>query len=178
MMDGIALSFSDFDSGTRSFPLQATQAAGDEQLSLEDGKCIEIMTGAALPYAADCIIPVERISVNNGNATIEAGYKAKQEQFIHPCGSDHKAGSELLSAGKRISPMDIAIINSCGLTEVDVSKSPTIREPSRRVRHSYCRRSHTPAPLPPPKVRTARRSPSEFRHQNQHTAIAAAHTSA
>ena len=46
MMDGIAISFSDYDSGTRSFPVQATQAAGDQRLSLEQGKCIEIMTGA------------------------------------------------------------------------------------------------------------------------------------
>lgn len=127
MMDGIALSFSDLDSGTRNFPIQATQAAGDEQLSLEDGKCIEIMTGASLPNGADCIIPVERIDVIDGNAVVETDYKAKQQQFVHPCGSDHKAGSELLKTGKRISPMDIAIINSCGLTEINVSKSPTIR---------------------------------------------------
>jgi molybdopterin molybdotransferase len=127
MMDGIALSFSDLDSGTRNFPIQAIQAAGDEQLSLEDGKCIEIMTGASLPQGADCIVPVERISVNDGGASVETDYKAKQQQFIHPCGSDHKAGSELLTAGERISPMGIAIINSCGLTDIEVSKSPSIR---------------------------------------------------
>ena len=127
MMDGIALSFGDCDSGTRRFPIQATQAAGDEQLSLENGKCIEIMTGASLPNGADCIVPVERISVTDGNAVLEADYTAKQRQFIHPRGSDHKAGNKLLNAGKRVSPMDIAIINSCGLTDIEVSKSPTIR---------------------------------------------------
>ena len=127
MMDGIALSFGDLDSGTQVFPIQATQAAGDEQLSLESGKCIEIMTGASLPQGADCIIPVERISVCDGSATLEANYKAKQRQFIHPRGSDHSAGSELLGAGKRISPQDIAVINSCGLTDIDVSRSPAIR---------------------------------------------------
>ena len=127
MMDGIALSFGDCDSGTRSFPIQATQAAGDEQLSLENGKCIEIMTGASLPNGADCIVPVERIRVTDGNAAIEADYTAKQRQFIHPRGSDHKAGNKLLNAGKRVSPMDIAIINSCGLTDIEVSQSPTIR---------------------------------------------------
>jgi len=127
MMDGIALSFNDLDSGTRDFPIQATQAAGDEQLSLEDGKCIEIMTGASLPKGADCIVPVERVSVTNDTASVEVEYKAEQRQFVHPCGSDHKAGSELLNPGKHVSPMDIAIINSCGLTEVEVSELPTIR---------------------------------------------------
>ncbi len=126
MMDGIAISFGDFDSGTRSFPIQSTQAAGDEQLTLEQGNCIEIMTGASLPKGTDCIVPVERICVDNNVAEIEADYKAKQRQFIHPRGSDHTQGAELLTTGKRISPMDIAIINSCGLTTVECSKSPTI----------------------------------------------------
>ena len=126
MMDGIALRIEDFASGIRRFAVQATQAAGDEQLTLEPDKCIEIMTGAVLPDDADCIVPVERISVINGVAEIEADYATEQLQFVHPRGSDHKQGAELLLAGKRVSPMDIAIINSCGLIEVEVSKSPTI----------------------------------------------------
>jgi molybdopterin molybdotransferase len=126
-MDGVAISYADVENGTREFPVQATQAAGDAQLSLDAGKAIEIMTGASLPVGADCIVPVERISVSNDVAALEAGYEVEQNQFIHPRGSDHTKGTELLSPGKRISPMDIAIINSCGLTNVDVSKSPTIR---------------------------------------------------
>ena len=126
MMDGIALRFSDIENGSRVLPVQATQAAGDEQIRLEDGKCIEIMTGASLPQGADCVVPVERISVRDGSASLEADYEVKQRQFIHARGSDHKCGSELLSAGKRVSPMDIAVITSCGLTDIDVSKSPAI----------------------------------------------------
>ena len=126
MMDGIALSYGDFEHGTRRFPLQATQAAGDQQLSLETGKCIEIMTGASLPKGADCIIPVERIDMSDGGVEIEPEYTAEQQQFIHARGSDHVQHTELLTSGTRISPMDIAIINSCGLTEVTVSKMPGI----------------------------------------------------
>ncbi len=126
-MDGIAIAFADFDNGTRQFPIQATQAAGDPALALEAGKCIEIMTGASLPDGADCIVPVERISVADDVAEIEADYGVEQQQFIHARGSDHVQGSELLTPGTRISPMDIAIISSCGLTEVDVSTAPTIR---------------------------------------------------
>jgi molybdopterin molybdotransferase len=126
MMDGIAISFSDYDSGTRTFPIQATQAAGDEALTLEPGKCIEIMTGASLPKQADCIVPVERLSVSGGCAELEADYEARQSQFVHPQGSDHKKDTELLKPGKYITPMDIAIIHSCGLTNVEVSQSPRI----------------------------------------------------
>jgi len=127
MMDGVAVSHADVESNTREFPIQAMQAAGDKQIALEAGKAIEIMTGASLPIRADCIVPIERISISNNVATLEADYEARQNQFIHPRGSDHTKGTVLLDPGKRISPMDIAIINSCGLTDVDVSKSPTIR---------------------------------------------------
>ncbi len=127
MMDGIAVRYADFSEGIREFPVQAMQAAGDEALSLEEGRCIEIMTGASLPESADCIIPVERISLEDKVARVEAGYAAEQRQFIHPRASDHAEGTKLLSPGKRITPMDIAVIASCGLTELEVSRRPGIR---------------------------------------------------
>ena len=127
MMDGIAISFGDFDSGMRQFQIQAMQAAGDPALTLQTGKAIEIMTGASLPDGADCIVPVERITETDGFAEIEADYTAEQRQFIHARGSDHTKDNELLTPGTRVSPMDIAVITSCGLSNVDVSKKPTIR---------------------------------------------------
>jgi molybdopterin molybdotransferase len=126
-MDGIAFAYADFAGGARQFPIQAMQAAGDPALILETGHCIEIMTGASLPAGADCIVPVERINVVDGVAEIEADYTASQHQFVHPRGSDHAKGAQLLTPGMRISPMDIAIIASCGLTEIVVSVAPTIR---------------------------------------------------
>jgi len=127
MMDGIAIAYADYAGGARAFPIQAAQAAGDPALALEAGKAIEIMTGASLSGNADCIIPVERIRVHDGTAALEDDYMAKQMQFIHPRASDHAVGAELLRPGKSISPMDIAVIASCGLTEVDVSRVPVIR---------------------------------------------------
>lgn len=126
-MDGIAFAWSDYDAGLRSFPIQAVQAAGDEVLTLEDGHCIEIMTGAALPRDANCIVPVERITVVDGAAEIEADYAVKKDRFIHQRGSDYAKGAHLLTPGKRISPLDIAVIASCGETKVAVAKDPVIR---------------------------------------------------
>jgi len=127
MMDGIALRFADFASGIRQFPIQAMQAAGDEALVLKSGRCIEIMTGASLPQNADCIVPVERISVEDGVAVVEEDYAAESRRFIHARASDHAIGAHLLTPGKRISPLDIAIIASCGLTEIEASRIPVIR---------------------------------------------------
>jgi len=127
MMDGIAFAWSDYDRGLGSFPIQGMQAAGDEVLSLEEGHCIEIMTGAALPHNADCIVPVERITVVDGAAEIEADYTVKKDRFIHARGSDYAKGAHLLTPGTRVSPLDIAIIASCGETEVDVARDPIVR---------------------------------------------------
>ncbi len=127
MMDGIALSWVDYNGGQRTFPIQAMQAAGDKVLSLQMGHCIEIMTGASLPDNADCIVPVERISIAGGTAEIEANYELKKNRFIHSHGSDFAEGAHLMTPGKRISPLDIAVIASCGETEVIVAKDPVIR---------------------------------------------------
>ena len=127
MMDGIAIAYDTFANGETSFPLQATQAAGDPVLSLEPGAAIEIMTGASLPENADCIVPVERITVADGAATLEDGYEPAHRQFIHAQASDHAAGTPLLQPGKRIAPADIAVIASAGLASVDVTRSAVTR---------------------------------------------------
>jgi molybdopterin molybdotransferase len=126
-MAGIASSIAPDARRARRFPPHAMQAAGDRAQTLEAGKCIEIMTGASLPAGADCVVPVERIDVQDGVATFEPDYAVTRLQFVHARGSDHLQGTELLRPGMRISPMDIAIIASCGLREVAVSALPTIR---------------------------------------------------
>ncbi len=127
MMDGIAVSFDDVDSGNRAFPVQGLQAAGDPALTLDPGHCIEIMTGASLPGGADCIVPVERIAVDDGVATLEPHYAATRHQYIHPRASDHAAGTALLAPGKKIMPADVAVIAAAGLSHVSVSTVPVVR---------------------------------------------------
>ena len=127
MMDGIAVDYTSLANDSQRFIVQGTQAAGDHVQILKDSSyCIEVMTGAVMPKNTDCIIPVEHINVKDGIATIEADYKASQEQFIHPQGSDHRKGTKVIAAGTAISPMDIAIIASCGLPTVNVSRQPLV----------------------------------------------------
>ena len=127
-MDGIAIDFTGLSNGNRRFRIQGTQHAGDRVTSLEaNDRCIEIMTGGVLPNGADCVIPVERISTDNGFAVLEEGYEPRRHQFVHPRGSDHASGQEVLSKGTTITPMDIAVIASCGLDEVLVNRQPTVR---------------------------------------------------
>ena len=74
-MDGIAIAIAAFQSGRREFRVAAMQAAGQAPVSLESPTdCIEVMTGASLPSGCDTVVPVERIGVAAGVATIEAAY--------------------------------------------------------------------------------------------------------
>ena len=127
MMDGIALAHVDYANGQRSFRIQGSQMAGQPASRLDPGCCIEIMTGAMLPDGADCIVPVERIEVAGGEARLEEAYAAEQGQFIHSRASDYAAGDELLTPGRRISPMDVAVIASSGLAQVAATRAPVVR---------------------------------------------------
>ena len=126
-MDGIAIAHSDYRIGQRDFPIQGTQMAGEPATRLVPGCCIEIMTGASLPGGADCIIPVERIRAEDDVATLEDGYAPEQWQFIHARASDYAEGDDLLTPGRRVSPLDVAVIASAGLAEVATGKRPVIR---------------------------------------------------
>lgn len=127
-MDGIALDFEALEYGTRSFTMQGRQHAGEAAQSLNSpDNCIEIMTGAVLPNGVSCVIPVERITIDGDTATLEDGYVVERGQFVHPRGSDHRQGYEALVSGGLITPMDVAIIASCGLEQVTVSRQPSIR---------------------------------------------------
>src|SRR4051812_29497910 len=68
-LDGFALRSASLAAGTRTFQVEAVQAAGMRAFKLgpEPAACIEIMTGAVLPEGADCIVPYEEVS-RDGNA--------------------------------------------------------------------------------------------------------------
>ena len=154
-MDGIAVQFDFLAGGEHRFTIQGTQHAGDPRQSLNAAEhAIEIMTGAVLPANSDCVIPVERIDVQDGIATVEDDYEAERLQFVHRQGSDFSAGHEVLSAGRTITPMDIAIIASCGMENVQVSSEPVVRvistgnelvPPGKPVKTHQVRLSNGPA---------------------------------
>jgi molybdopterin molybdotransferase len=154
-MDGIALAFDVYARGQRSFRIEGTQQAGEAVTTLSDAAhCIEIMTGAVLPRGTDCIIPVERIAVANGQATVEPGYAAERHQFIHRQGSDVLQGSEMLAPGLCITPIDVALIASAGLQRIEAAAQPAIRvvstgdelvAPGRAIEAHQVRLSNGPA---------------------------------
>ena len=126
-MDGISINHSKTKMQC-FYPIQSTHFAGDAPKKLiKKNQCIEVMTGSVLPANTNCVIPIECVKIENQTAKIKENYIAKKWQFIHKEGTDHKKGSVVLKKGHRITPIDIALILSCGREKVTVSDTPKIR---------------------------------------------------
>ena len=126
-MDGVALDSQTVGAATRSFRVQATQAAGDPPLTLAaPGDCIEVMTGAVLPVGCDCVIPVEELSVARGQVALAPGARVEPWHNVHRRGSDTRQGTLLLSSGVRLRAPEIAITASAGMARIRVSSQPML----------------------------------------------------
>jgi molybdopterin molybdotransferase len=126
-MDGIALSSRAVGGGSRSFRIQATQAAGDAPLTLDEPTgCIEVMTGAVLPSGCDSVVAVEELAVAHGQASLAAEVRVEPWQNVHRRGSDTRQGTLLLAAGLRLRAPEIAIAASAGMARVRVASQPML----------------------------------------------------
>jgi molybdopterin molybdotransferase len=123
-MDGIAIHFNTFSSGARDFPIEKVQAAGDEPYRLlNDGYCVEVMTGAILPEHTDVVIRVEDITILNGSAKVNIN-KVEKLQNIHLRGSDRQAGTVLLKKGVLLGPVELSVAASVGKSTLKVLQYP------------------------------------------------------
>ncbi len=123
-MDGIAIQYSEFAAGRRNFPIEAVQAAGAAQLSLQQTQnCLEVMTGAPLPLGTDTVIRYEDLLIENGVAqvNIEA---ITQRQNIHAQAIDRREGDVIIAAGRKIGPAEMATAATLGKAEIAVARLP------------------------------------------------------
>ncbi|MBV8497375.1 MAG: molybdopterin molybdotransferase MoeA [Gammaproteobacteria bacterium] len=126
-MDGVALESGAVSAGRRSFRIAATLAAGDPPLTLADtAECIEVMTGAVLPAGCDSVVPVEDLTLAEGQAALAPQAQVEPWQNVHRRGSDTRQGTLLLSAGQRLRAPEIAIAASAGMARVRVASQPML----------------------------------------------------
>ena len=152
-MDGIALSIAAFQGGQREFRVAATQAAGQAPVTLRSPEaCIEVMTGTSLPAGCDTVVPIERVRMVDGRATIEDTYKAEAWMHVHRRASDAHAGKLLLAEGMRLGGPELAIAASAGVAALKVTRLPRIAvistgdelvEPGEPVLDHQVRRSNS-----------------------------------
>ncbi|WP_067635254.1 molybdopterin molybdotransferase MoeA [Devriesea agamarum] len=111
-------------------PLASMTPAGAPPVDLPPGHAAPIMTGAAMPHGADCVIPVEcsalgRFSHEAADRVelripVEMMNKPLAGLYVRRRGSDTHAGANLVAAGDRLTPSRLALLASCGISEVEV----------------------------------------------------------
>jgi molybdopterin molybdotransferase len=125
-MDGIAIDYSAFQKKQRSFNIEGIQAAGSEQISLENPvNCIEVMTGSVLPKNTNAVIRYEDVAIKNGIATLHVA-SIHENQNIHQQGKDGKRGDLLIKENTKISAAEIGVLATVGKAMVKVAKQPKV----------------------------------------------------
>ncbi|MBD8568809.1 MULTISPECIES: gephyrin-like molybdotransferase Glp [Pseudomonas syringae group] len=116
-MDGYALRVSDW----RGEPLPVSQRifAGQAPEPLAPGTCARIFTGAPVPEGADCVEMQENAEVLD-DQRVRFTESLKPEQNIRPQGQETRIGDTVLAAGTRLGPIELGLVASLGLAEVNV----------------------------------------------------------
>ncbi|MEQ8476702.1 molybdopterin molybdotransferase MoeA [Fulvivirga sp.] len=126
MMDGIAIQFSAWESGQRSFEKEGIQLAGEVQKTLKNPQnCLEVMTGSILPMNTDAVIPYEELDID-GSAVKVTSDTIKQNQNIHSQGADVSIDEKILSKGCLISTAEIGVLATVGKSVVKVLSVPKV----------------------------------------------------
>lgn len=122
MMDGYAVRLSD---AGKKVNIAETIAAGHESsFTVENGRCAEIMTGAACPAGTEAVVQYE-ICERKGDL-VALPDETKAGQNIADRGSECRQGEEILRSGDEVSPLTVAILAAIGTEQIYVQPKPSI----------------------------------------------------
>lgn len=125
-MDGYAINFKDWQSGTKNYTVKEVVFAGQQyQKEVAVGECYKIMTGAAVPPFVDVVIRIEDAIEENGQVSFNIE-TVKQLQNIAQQGEDIKADVQAIDCNCICTPPVIALLASFGKTEFKVQKLPVV----------------------------------------------------
>lgn len=117
-MDGYALQHA---SAQQEQPLRIVGTALAGHLftgEIHAGECVRIMTGAVLPAQTDAVIMQEQVNVSGNEIQLQRIPEAGEN--IRRAGEDIAINSLVLEKGKRISPLDIGLLASLGVSHINV----------------------------------------------------------
>ena len=86
----------------------------------------EIMTGAAVPTAADAVAMLEHVQIADGQIRLTPPRSLESGENIIATGSEAHAGEKIIPAGVRLSAAHIAAAASCGFAELAVFRKPAV----------------------------------------------------
>ncbi|MGD1448432.1 molybdopterin molybdotransferase MoeA [Vibrio harveyi] len=124
-MDGYAIRIQDLESSS-VLPLAGKSFAGQPfEGEWPQGTCVRIMTGAKIPEGCDAVIMQENTEVTDAGVQFNQT-DVKPQNNIRPTGDDIKQGDIVLAQGARLTPRDIPMIASLGVSHVTVVRKPKV----------------------------------------------------
>jgi molybdopterin molybdotransferase len=123
--DGIAIAFEAVENGRLSFEIKGVLPAGQPTIPfVEPESCIEIMTGAVVPFETDSVVMYEDIIIKDDIASLKK-IPAKG-QNIHHRASDHTKGDIILKKNSKITAAEMGVLATVGKSRVLAHKLPRI----------------------------------------------------
>jgi len=117
-MDGYALRAEDVAAAGTCLPVHQRIPAGTVGAALVPGSAARIFTGAPIPAGADAVVMQEQCVAAAGAVTVNQ--VPVPGQNIRRAGEDIAVGAQILPAGRKLRPQDIALAASAGLPELPV----------------------------------------------------------
>ncbi|MCL6452532.1 MAG: molybdopterin molybdotransferase MoeA [Alicyclobacillus sp.] len=121
MMDGYALTAADL--AERRTPLRsvlAVAAGHTPRVAMEPGMCARVLTGAPVPMGTAAVVRQEWCTESDGE--IEVLRWPAPGESIQPAGQDGRSGEPLLPAGRVLSALDCAVLQTFGVKQVRVAR--------------------------------------------------------
>lgn len=105
-----------------------TMTAGAENTvepKLNPGEASYITTGAMVPNHTDCVVMIEKCRRKDDRLFID-GEIPTEGSDIREIGSDIAEGQTLLKQGTEITPIEIGLLHTCGISHINVIATPII----------------------------------------------------
>lgn len=119
-MDGYAVRSAQVQAG-QVLPVSQKVFAGHSPEPLAAGTCARIFTGAPLPEGADAVEMQENTEVLP-DGSVRFLQTVPAAKFVRPRGQEALPGDEMLPAGIRLGPIELAMAASLGCAEVKVGR--------------------------------------------------------
>lgn len=130
-MDGFAVHSGDIKKASKKIPVVLAvvgeSSAGNVfRAKVNRGKIIRIMTGAKIPEGADCVVPIELVSIAD-EKNVQFVAPAKTGAHIRRAGEDIKINEVALGKGEVVGPAQIGVLASLGCSKVEVTRKPNVQ---------------------------------------------------
>jgi molybdopterin molybdotransferase len=125
-MDGYAVRHCDLvgvdETGLRLIGEQFAGRVVD--LTLSEGKCVRITTGAPLPTGADTVVIKEDCRIEGSQVFVPS--RVRNGAHVRHAGEDVQSGDGVLQHGQVLTPARVALAASLGIDQLAVAQRPTV----------------------------------------------------